>query len=191
MKLTTDIDIDVGDRKAVLQAIPHIVASMETRGSLEPHNTGIYLQDIPAFSNNLATIEYKKAEELGYFKLDILNNSIYSTLTNEQVKQYAVTEPYWELLEEESIVNELAHIRDHFDIVSLVKPRNIDDLAIVLALIRPGKRHLVGKRNEEVLKEIWAKPQDGSYYFKKAHAYAFALSIVVQLNHMVEQNANT
>jgi hypothetical protein len=36
------------------------------------------------------------------------------------------------------------------------------------------------------------KPADDSYYFKKAHAIAYAVSIVVQLNlfcEQVEQNA--
>ena len=33
-----------------------------------------------------------------------------------------------------------------------------------------------------ILKEVWEKPSDGSYFFKKSHAVAYAHAIVVQLN---------
>jgi len=34
---------------------------------------------------------------------------------------------------------------------------------------------------------VWKKPSDGSYYFKKAHAVAYAHAIVVQMNLICEQ----
>ena len=33
---------------------------------------------------------------------------------------------------------------------------------------------------------IWAKPDDGSYHFKKSHATAYAVSIAVQMNVLLE-----
>ena len=36
------------------------------------------------------------------------------------------------------------------------------------------------------MKEVWIKPTDGSYYFKKAHAFAYAVSVVVHMNLICE-----
>ena len=32
------------------------------------------------------------------------------------------------------------------------------------------------------MKEVWVKPTDGSYFFKKSHAIAYAQAVVVQMN---------
>ena len=50
-----------------------------------------------------------------------------------------------------------------------------------LALIRPGKKHLVGKKWYEVGREVWDKGTDG-YTFKQAHAIAYAHLVVVHMN---------
>jgi DNA polymerase III alpha subunit len=99
----------------------------------------------------------------------------------------STTEPIWELLGDFGFVSMLAHVHDHFDIVKSIAPKSVIDLAIVLALIRPGKRHLVGESREVIDKEIWNQPKDGSYFFKKSHAVAFAVSIIIQMNLLVEQ----
>ncbi len=73
-----DIDIDFADRDLALSRIKHIRASRLDRNDTVPHNTGIYLQSIPVNPiTNLSTIDYKTAEDRGYFKLDFLNVSIY------------------------------------------------------------------------------------------------------------------
>jgi hypothetical protein len=38
--------------------------------------------------------------------------------------------------------------------------------------------------------EIWTKPDGDEYYFKKAHAVAYAHVIVVQMNLICEQLTN-
>jgi hypothetical protein len=38
---------------------------------------------------------------------------------------------------------------------------------------------------KDILKEVWVKPTDGSYFFKKSHAVAYAQAIVVQMNLIV------
>ena len=65
------------------------------------------------------------------------------------------------------------------------EPRSIEDLAICIALPRPGKAHLINKPRSEINREIWMKTDN--YYFKKSHAIAYASAIVVQLNLMIEQ----
>ena len=39
---------------------------------------------------------------------------------------------------------------------------------------------------DEIAKTVWDKPEGNDYYFKKAHAIAFATAIVVQLNLICE-----
>ena len=63
-----------------------------------------------------------------------------------------------------------------------LKPKNIKQLAAVLAIIRPAKRGLMYKNWIDILKEVWIKPKDNSYFFKKSHAVAYAHAIVVQMN---------
>jgi hypothetical protein len=94
----------------------------------------------------------------------------------------------WELLEHEDIVKELFHIHNHYDIVQTMKPQTVEQLAAVLAIIRPAKRHLLGKDWDTVLSSVWEKPTDGSYYFKHAHAISYAMAIVMQLNKIVRDS---
>ena len=63
-----------------------------------------------------------------------------------------------------------------------MQPKTIEQLAAVLAIIRPAKRQLMYKEWAEIVKEVWVKPTDGSYFFKKSHAVAYAQAIVVQMN---------
>jgi DNA polymerase III alpha subunit len=67
-----------------------------------------------------------------------------------------------------------------------MKPTSVEELAMCLALIRPAKRHLIGKTWTEIGTEIWEKPENGDYYFKKAHAVAYAMVIAVQINLICE-----
>jgi hypothetical protein len=190
MTISTDIDIDFKDRNAALALLPHIPASMLNHGNMVRHNTGVYFQAIPVdHSKNIATIPYEQAEQLGYFKVDFLNNTVYEGVTdNAHLERLLAMTPAWELLDDPDVVSMLAHIHSHFDIVNAIKPRSVEDLSVVLALIRPGKRHLMHKSREDIDKEVWLQPSDGTYYFKRSHSMAYALSIVVQLNQIVEQS---
>ena len=66
--------------------------------------------------------------------------------------------------------------------MSKLEPKTIEQLAAVLAIIRPAKRQLMYKEWDQIVKEVWIKPTDGSYFFKKSHAVAYAQAIVVQMN---------
>jgi hypothetical protein len=50
-----------------------------------------------------------------------------------------------------------------------------------LALIRPAKKHLIGKSWSEVSQTIWNKEDDG-YSFKKAHAIGYSQLVAVHMN---------
>jgi len=85
-------------------------------------------------------------------------------------------------LKDPKIVEKLFHLNGHFGIVSKLEPKTIEQLAAVLAIIRPAKRTLMYKEWEDITREVWTKPTDGSYFFKKSHAVAYAQAIVVQMN---------
>jgi DNA polymerase III alpha subunit len=184
-----DIDIDFPDRSKVLAIIKHIKASKLTDGEITSHNTGIYLQTIPYNPvTNLANIDYKTAEQRGYFKIDFLNVSVYNGVKNHaHLNRLMEIEPLWDLLEQEEFVNLLFHLNGHCGILRTMKPKNIQELAAVLAIIRPAKRHLLGLSWNEVFEDVWNKPTTGEYYFKKAHAIGYAMAIVVQMNLICEE----
>jgi DNA polymerase III alpha subunit len=55
-----------------------------------------------------------------------------------------------------------------------------------LAMIRPGKKHLIGLSWSEVSKTIWDK-DEGTYSFKKSHAVAYAHLVVVHMNLLTDE----
>lgn len=182
-----DIDIDVADRNLILMQIPNLVAaSIIKNNEVFGHPSGVYIQDIPELENGAAALDYKVAERMGYMKIDLLNNSIYTGLTSQQqVKKFCLTEPDWSMFEYKEVVDELPHLRDHFAIVKKISPKSIDDIAIVLALIRPSKRYLIDESIEVIHEKIWAVEE--GYFFKKSHAYAYAMSIVMKMNRMMDE----
>ena len=135
-----------------------------------------------------SNIDYKEAEDRGYFKLDILNVGVYESVKDEtHLVELVTKEPDWSLLEHKEIVEQLFHIHNHFDIVSKLKPKSVEDLAAVLAIIRPAKRNLLNESWTTIRETVWEKPQDGTYFFKKSHAVGYALAIVLQLNLLIEK----
>lgn len=193
MKVNTDVDIDVFDRDILLSELKHIDARINREGDeYVKHNTGVYFQRIPYDPlTNIATIDHKDANDIGYFKIDFLNNSVYKGVRDEEHLNILIAAtPQWDLLKHADIVAQLTHIGDYADLVGRLLPTSVPQLAMILAIIRPAKAHLRSKSWSEIEREVWIKPEEG-YYFKKSHAHAFALSIVVQLNLMIEQAMQT
>lgn len=187
MIANTDIDIDVADRSRLLKLIKHTPAMITDKGRNRKHNTGVYFHEMPSDPyTGLSTIDHKEAEAKGFFKLDVLNVSLYKDVTSyEQLDTLLEQEPMWELLQHKEIVDKLFHVHNHYDIISKMNPTTVEQLAAVLAVIRPAKRHLIGKDWNTVFATVWTKPTDGTYYFKKAHATSYAMAIVLQLNMLV------
>ena len=185
-----DIDIDFYDRTKALGVIKHITASIrEENGTFKKHNTGVYCTSVPYNPvTNLATIDYKQADSRGYVKLDFLNVSIYKDVKDDaHLDQLMKTEPLWDLLLQDEFVNLLFHLNGHGEVLRKTCPTSVEQLAAVLAMIRPAKRYLIGKDWNTITKDIWVPPATGEYYFKKAHAVAYAMVIVVQMNLICEQ----
>ena len=184
-----DIDIDFADRTKILEIIKHIPASIVDGSDVKKHNTGVYCHTIPVNPlTGSASLDYKTAEDRGYFKIDFLNVNIYKDIQSEEQLKYLLNkEPLWELLEQDEFVDLLFHVNGHGNVLRQMKPTSIEELAMCLALIRPAKRHLIGKTWTEIGQEIWTKPTNGEYYFKHAHAIAYAHVVVVQMNLICER----
>jgi hypothetical protein len=184
-----DIDIDFLDRAKVLDVIKNVPAAIkDENGAFKKHNTGAYCHSIPFNPlTGTASIDYKEAEDRGYFKIDFLNVSAYKGVRDEaHLQQLLSTEPLWDLLEQKEFTDLLFQISGHHSILAQAKPKTILELAAVLAMIRPAKRHLIGQDWDTIMKEVWIKPTGDEYYFKKAHAVAYAHVIVVQMNLICE-----
>lgn len=187
-----DIDIDFYDRDKILNLIKHIPASIKEKNELKKHNTGVYVQKIPKNPFlNASSIEYKEAEQRGYFKIDFLNVHLYKDVKNENhLIKLMNKEPLWELLEKDEFVDLLFQISGYGNLLRKLKPKNVEQLAAVLAIIRPAKKYLIDKSWNEILQEVWIKPSSNEYYFKKSHAISYAMAIIVQMNLICEKYEN-
>jgi hypothetical protein len=187
-----DIDVDFLDRTEALKLFKHIGASRVDDGKLVKHNTGVYFHEVPVYAPaGLCAVPYDQADQQGYFKIDFLNVGIYKGVRDEaHLKQLMETEPIWALLEQEEFSDLLFHVNGHSAILKTMKPTSIEQLAAVLAMIRPAKRHLIGKDWISVLDDVWSKPENGDYYFKKSHATAYAVAVIVQMNLICEQSVS-
>jgi hypothetical protein len=186
MKFKSDIDIDVADREQALSVVKHTAASIIRDDKIAKHNTGVYFTDIPVdpFTGR-ASIDYEAAEDRGYIKVDVLNVGLYQQVQSEQhLQQLMQQEPAWDRLYEPEFCSRLIHIGAHYDtLIRMPEAVNsIPRLAMFLAVIRPAKRHLIGRKWQEVAETVWERPTDDSYYFKKAHAVGYAHLVAVNMN---------
>lgn len=193
MKFKSDIDIDLGDRDLVLQKISHTNAAMHNakvsnyanhQSAIRKHATGVYVTDIPYDPvNDMASIDYVDAEERGYMKIDMLNVHVYKNVRDEKHLVELMAEPDWNKLNDPSFVEKLIHLGNHYNSLRKMPEsvNSIQRLAMFLAVIRPGKKHLIGLSWSEVSKTIWDK-EAGTYSFKKSHAVAYAHLVVVHMN---------
>lgn len=188
MKINSDIDIDFADRSKILDHIKHIPASMRKVNPIRKHATGVYVTDVPYDPlNDIASIDYADAEKRGYFKLDFLNVHVYEKVRDEEHLVALMREPDWSKLNDVKFVEQLIHLNNQFyNLKKMPEPVNsIPRLAMFLAIVRPGKNHLIGKRWSEIAKTVWDKGTDG-YSFKQAHGVAYAHLVVVHMNLLAE-----
>lgn len=193
MKFNSDIDIDVANRDQALALVKNTAASIIRDGKITKHNTGVYFTEMPRnpFTGQ-ASFDYQQAEQLGYIKVDILNVGLYQQVKSEQHLQELMNqEPEWDRLYDPEFCSKLIHIGAHYD--TLIKMpeavNSIARLAMFLAVIRPAKRHLIGRSWKEVSETIWERPADGGYYFKKSHSVGYAHLVAVNMNLLSQASA--
>ncbi len=182
-----DIDIDISKNVSITNIFNTVIASTIEDGVIKKHLVGHYFQNIPKDEQTgLAAIPYKDAEKFGYTKIDFLHLTLLDIFSGrEELEALLAKEPNWKLLENEDIVKELFHISKHFGVVEKVKPKSVEDLADILALIRPNKVHLLDKylQNKESVRKVLYHKIDASD-LRKSHAIAYALNIKLQLNYI-------
>jgi hypothetical protein len=187
MKFRSDIDIDFANREQILSCIRHTPASQLKDSHLVPHNTGVYVTDIPCdpFAG-IASIPYEAAEDRGYVKLDFLNVNLYQRVRDPaHLEQLMQQTPDWHRFNtDQTFFEQLIHVNNHWELLKKM-PEPVDSiprLAMFLAVIRPAKRGLAGQTWKHVAETVWTRPDDDSYYFKKSHAVAYAHLVVVNMN---------
>jgi hypothetical protein len=188
-----DIDIDFANRNKALSFLDHVPASIIRNGKIDRHNTGVYFHAVPMDPvTGLASMHYETAEVAGWYKIDLLNVGIYEQIKNEQhLLDLMSADLDWTLLEYPEFTSQLIHLGNHSQLVLDLKPRSIMQIAMILALIRPGKKHLIDRCKKQgfdsIADDIWTETHDGSYAFKKAHAFSYAMLVKVHANLLVEQ----
>ena len=185
----SDIDIDFADREQALALLSLTPAGIVRDDKLVKHNTGVHPTEIPVDPfTGCASLDFNTAEDRGYIKLDFLNVNIYKQVRDENHLVDLMREPNWAKLYDRAVCEQLIHINNHYDTL-LKMPEPVDSiarLAMFLAVIRPAKRHLIGKTWREVGQTVWDKVE-GEYAFKKSHSVAYSQLVVVNLNLLDEQ----
>lgn len=190
--MTPDIDIDFqttfNPTNYIAEAIP---ASMLKKGELVKHPCGHYLQTIPVDSiTGLAAIPYDKAAEFGYFKIDFLHLSLLDSFSSKQeIRDLLRLDPDWSLLTQQDVVPKLFQLHRNHSLLLRVRPKSVQEIADCIALIRPGKReylepYLIDKN--KVRPYLYRREDDDKSAFKRSHAIAYALTVVLQL-HLISQ----
>jgi hypothetical protein len=183
-----DVDLDVKDRDNAISVLRnYVVASQVNKNVMTPHNTGVYFQNLPIDPiTNLSAFPYKEAEELGYFKVDVIPNHVYDLVESNDELQTLLDAPVdWEWFQDERFFEaedrryQLTHLSKYHHLCVMYPPQSVEDLACLLALIRPGKKYLVAQPWETVKEEVWKKPATEEYFFKKSHSVAFAVLVVL------------
>ena len=179
-----DIDIDTAPTFDPTKIFAWPRASLVKDGELTPHPCGVYPQSISVDPlTQLAAIPYTEAEELGFMKIDFLHLGVYQHFSSKQeIRELLKQEPDWSLFALNSTYPKLFQLSKHAELVSSLMPKSLQELADALALIRPGKKHLVGlyqKDKKAARKVLWLK-DDSGYSFKKSHAYSYAMVLILQ-----------
>lgn len=189
-KISTDVDIDVFGRDEILRGIECIYGRIDRPdGKVEKHPTGVYFQNIPRDPvTNMSTLDHRIANEYGYFKIDFLNVNMYEGIRDEaHLNTLLSQDPPWDFFQYEEITDQLFHLKGYSHLLQKFKPQSVDDLAMILAIIRPSKAYLQQESWDKVREEVWIKTGDDNYYFKRSHSISYALAIVVNLNLLIEK----
>lgn len=181
-----DIDIDIKPDTDVQKLFPSAIrSSMIEKDKIKPHLVGWHFQNVPVDKvTGLCAIPYDFSEDFHYFKIDMLHLTLLEYFDDkEQMRKLLRIQPDWKLLKREDVVSKLFHLSKHYETVSEIAPTSIEELADVLALIRPNKRSLIPKykRDKKAARlELYQKrdPSD----LRKSHAIPYAMLIVLQLH---------
>jgi hypothetical protein len=183
--MKADIDLDLADRDQLLKLIQVTPARQTHQGQVRRHNSGVNVTDIPYDPiNACAAIDYEQAEQLGYFKIDLLNMSVYQLVkTPEHYEQMLSQEPNWtRLWTDADWTKQLVHVGNYTTLLETMRPDSIPRMAAFISIIRPGKVHLQNRPWAEVFKSVWDGDDSKGFIFKHAHAVGYAALVALHMN---------
>ena len=183
--MSADIDIDLANRDQLLRLITSTAARQVTQGQVRKHNSGIYVTDIPRDTvNACAAIDYETAEQLGYFKIDLLNMSVYQLVKSpEHYEQLLAQEPPWSRLwTNPEWAKQLVHVGNYTELLKTMRPDSIPRMAAFISIIRPGKAHLQNQPWETVFASVWDGDVSRGFVFKQSHAIGYATLVALHMN---------
>lgn len=183
--MSADIDIDLADREQLLKLIRVTPARQTHQGQIRRHNSGVYPTNIPYDPiHECATIDYETAEQLGYFKIDLLNMSVYQLIKDPAHYQKMLTQdPLWARLWTDPVwAKDLVHIGNYTDLLNKMRPDSIPRMAAFISIIRPGKAHLQNQSWDQVFTSVWDGDDSRGFVFKKAHAVGYAALVALHMN---------
>jgi hypothetical protein len=183
--MSADIDIDLADRDQLLKLIQATPARQDNNGQTRRHNSGVYPTDIPWDPvNGCAAIDYETAERLGYFKIDLLNMTVYQLIKSpEHYEQMLAQTPPWSLLwTDTEWASQLVHIGNYTELLKSMRPDTIPRMAAFISVIRPGKAHLQNQSWKQVFESVWDGDSSRGFVFKKSHAISYAALVALHMN---------
>jgi hypothetical protein len=187
--MSADIDIDLADRDQLLKLIQATPARQLHQGQVRRHNSGVYVTDIPYDPvNACAAIDYESAEQLGYFKIDLLNMSVYQLIKNPtHYKELMAQDPDWSRLwTDPTWAKQLVHIGNYTELLKSMRPDSIPRMAAFISIIRPGKAHLQNRPWAEVFETVWDGNDSKGFVFKKSHSVSYAALVALHMNLLIQ-----
>ena len=135
-------------------------------------------------SGGRKSIDYETAEQLGYFKIDLLNMSVYQLVKGpEHYEKMLKQEPNWiRLWTDPEWTKQLVHVGNYTDLMISMKPDTIPRMAAFISIIRPGKAHLQNCPWSEVFESVWDGDDSKGFVFKKSHSLGYAKLITLHMN---------
>ena len=183
--MSADIDLDLADRNQLLQLINATAARQYHQGQVRRHNSGVYVTDIPYDPvNDCAAIDYESAEARGYFKIDLLNMSVYQLIRSpEHYQEMLAREPAWSRLwTDPEWASKLVHVGNYTELLKTMRPDSIPRMAAFIAIIRPGKAHLQNRPWAEVFDTVWDGDDSRGFVFKHSHSVSYAALVALHMN---------
>ena len=183
--MSADIDLDLADREQVLKLIKATPARQMHQGLVRRHNSGVYVTDIPYDPvNQCASIDYATAEQRGYFKIDLLNMSVYQLIKSPKHYQEMLSqEPTWSRLwTDTEWSQQLVHVGNYTELLKSMKPDSIPRMAAFISIIRPGKAHLQNQPWDRVFETVWDGDETQGYTFKRSHSISYAALVALHMN---------
>lgn len=183
--MQADIDIDFADRDSVLAHIRHVPARLESGRQARRHASGVYVQPIPRDPVlGCASLDYQQAQQLGYFKIDLLNVGVYQLIRDPDHYQAMLdrSPPWSRLWQDPDWAQQLVHVGGHVNLLDRMRPDSVPRMAAFISVIRPGKAHLQGRPWDQVFESVWDGDSSRGYVFKRSHAISYAALVALHMN---------